>query len=92
MEFYPTGADMAKAMGIPASQLEASFNAYNKNCTEKKDSFGKVFFENGPWRMNDSFYCAIVTPVVHYTMGGLEVRSWLVLVLFRCFDASFSKR
>lgn len=27
MEFYPTGADMAKAMGISAGQLEASFNA-----------------------------------------------------------------
>ncbi len=23
--------------------------------------------------MNDSFYAAVVTPVVHYCMGGLEV-------------------
>jgi hypothetical protein len=33
----------------------------------------KAFFENGPWRMSDNFYAALVTPVVHYTMGGLEV-------------------
>jgi len=26
-----------------------------------------------PWRMDDSFYVAIVTPVLHYCMGGLDV-------------------
>lgn len=30
MEFHASGADLAKAIGIPAAQLEASFTAYNK--------------------------------------------------------------
>ncbi len=73
MEHYGSGAELAKAMGIAPAQLEATFVSYSKACVDKKDEFGKSFFENGPWRMIDSFYAAIVTPVVHYTMGGLEV-------------------
>ena len=33
------------------------------------------FFSSGDWTMNDYFHVAIMTPVLHYTMGGLEVDS-----------------
>lgn len=36
------------------------------------DKFGKKFYHNGPLAVDDSFHVAIVTPVVHYTMGGLK--------------------
>lgn len=75
MEFYDSGAALAKAIGIPASQLQETFGVYSKQCDAKKDEFGKVFFQNGPFRMDDTFYVAIVTPVVHYTMGGLHVNA-----------------
>ena len=40
-----------------------------------KDPFGKRFFANRPLLINDSFYVAIVTPVIHYCMGGLSIDS-----------------
>merc|ERR1719504_309728 len=37
------------------------------------DEWGKKFFHNLPVTMDDSFHVAIVTPVIHYCMGGLEI-------------------
>ncbi|KAH9920098.1 FAD binding domain-containing protein [Fomitopsis serialis] len=31
------------------------------------------FFSSGEWRLDDYFNVAIMTPVLHYTMGGLEI-------------------
>lgn len=31
------------------------------------------FFASGDWTMDDYFHVAVMTPVLHYTMGGLEV-------------------
>ncbi len=30
MEYYSSGAELAKAMGIPPAQLETTFTAYSK--------------------------------------------------------------
>merc|ERR1719498_2147765 len=37
------------------------------------DPWGKKFFHNVPVEPTDSFHVAIVTPVIHYCMGGLEI-------------------
>ncbi|KAF4748631.1 hypothetical protein FOZ62_029079 [Perkinsus olseni] len=37
------------------------------------DKWGKKFYHNTPTDINDSFHVAIVTPVIHYCMGGLKV-------------------
>jgi succinate dehydrogenase/fumarate reductase flavoprotein subunit len=37
------------------------------------DKWGKKFFHNLPLQTNDSFHIAIVTPVIHYCMGGLKI-------------------
>merc|ERR1719267_215430 len=37
------------------------------------DEWGKKFFHNLPVVIDDSFHVAIVTPVIHYCMGGLEI-------------------
>jgi succinate dehydrogenase/fumarate reductase flavoprotein subunit len=60
-------------MGIPVATLETTFKDYNEVMKTKKCPFGKKYFSNGPWEMNDEFYVAIVTPVLHYTMGGVEI-------------------
>lgn len=75
MEYYDSGAALAKAIGIPPAKLQETFATYSKQCEAKKDEFGKVFFQNGPFRMDDTYYVAVVTPVVHYTMGGLHVNA-----------------
>merc|ERR1711971_1062840 len=37
------------------------------------DTWGKKFFHNLPMDVNDAFHVAIVTPVIHYTMGGMKI-------------------
>lgn len=73
MKHFKSGAELAKEMGIPASTLEATFTGYNDVMKTKKCPFGKKYFADQPWVMNDEFYVAIVTPVLHYTMGGVEI-------------------
>jgi len=37
------------------------------------DAWGKKFFHNLPMKTDDAFHIAIVTPVIHYCMGGLNI-------------------
>jgi len=39
------------------------------------DKWGKKFFHNLPLDATDSFHVAIVTPVIHYCMGGMKINS-----------------
>ena len=57
-------------MVIPAAALE---RVYSKQAKTQKDPFDKKFFQNADFRMDDYFTVAIMTPVLHYTMGGLGI-------------------
>jgi len=70
---FKTGAELAKEMGIPVSRLEETFKKYNAAAQKKGDEYGKKFFDNAPFNVSDNFWVGIVTPVVHYTMGGLKI-------------------
>lgn len=37
------------------------------------DKYGKKYYHNGPNSVEDAYHVSIVTPVVHYTMGGMKV-------------------
>jgi flavocytochrome c len=39
------------------------------------DKWGKKFFHNLPLDTSDNFHVAIVTPVIHYCMGGLKINT-----------------
>lgn len=73
MKKYASGAALAADMGIPVSKLEAIFKRYNEDAKANKDEYGKKFFHNLPFSVNDEFHVAIVTPVIHYCMGGVEI-------------------
>jgi len=74
MKHFASGEALAKEMGIPVQQLAETFSKYNDNASGKvKDPYGKKYFSNAPFDVKDSFWVAIVTPVVHYCMGGLEI-------------------
>merc|ERR1719261_228892 len=78
MKHFKSGHDLAKEMGIPVSNLKKTFDEYNQYAEDKKngkntDPFGKIFFTNAPFSIDDSFYVGWVTPVIHYTMGGLSI-------------------
>jgi len=74
MRHFKSGADLAKEIGIPVSRLEQTFKEYNDYASgKKKDPFGKKFFQNYPFEINDEFHVALMEPVLHYTMGGVEI-------------------
>ncbi|KAG0702971.1 Flavocytochrome c [Suillus ampliporus] len=73
MKRFESGEALAKAMGIKPEYLKKTFETYNAGVNAKNDPFGKKYFSAGEWTMNDTFNVAIMTPVLHYTMGGLEI-------------------
>eukprot|EP00854_Cymbomonas_tetramitiformis_P024364 gene24364-29605_t len=75
MKFFPHGNDLAAEMKINPKVLSDTFQKYNKCAAEKKCPYGKKFFHNAPFELNDEFHVAQVTPVLHYTMGGLAINA-----------------
>ncbi|KAI7880808.1 FAD binding domain-containing protein [Mucor mucedo] len=74
MKRFDNGQALAKEMGITPQHLEETFETYNKIADGKiKDPWGKRFFHNVPIKMTDYFYVAHMQPVLHYTMGGVEI-------------------
>ncbi|KAG4101488.1 Flavocytochrome c [Neocallimastix lanati (nom. inval.)] len=73
MKKFKNGAELAAEMNIEPEKLEKQFNKYNRNIETKTDKFGKKFFPNGPFVMDDEYYVAIVCPVLHFTMGGVKI-------------------
>ncbi|RKP26505.1 FAD binding domain-containing protein [Syncephalis pseudoplumigaleata] len=73
MKHFANGQSLAKEMGIAAGKLDDTFKKYNEIAATKKDPFGKKFFHNVPISMTDDFHVAIVTPVLHFTMGGIGI-------------------
>ncbi|KAH0609008.1 uncharacterized protein H6S33_001236 [Morchella sextelata] len=69
-----TGAELAKEIGCGPEHLQKVFKAYNDIADGKaKDPYGKKFFHNTPFDINDDFHVALMEPVVHFTMGGVEI-------------------
>jgi flavocytochrome c len=69
-----TGKELAKEIGCTPDHLQSTFRAYNEIADgKKKDPYGKKFFNNGPVDINDDFHVAVMEPVLHFTMGGIEI-------------------
>jgi len=72
MKRFDSGEALSKEFGLPPAVLKKTFEEYNQGVRTQSDQFGKVFFQ-GEWKFDDFFHVAIMTPVLHYTMGGLEI-------------------
>ncbi|KAL1879231.1 Osmotic growth protein [Diaporthe australafricana] len=69
-----TGKELAKEIGCTPDHLQKTFTTYNAIADGKqKDPWGKKFFHNGPVDINDDFHVALMEPVLHFTMGGIEI-------------------
>jgi cytochrome b involved in lipid metabolism len=69
-----SGKELAKEIGCSEKDLSASFSDYNDIADgKKKDPEGKKFFHNLPFNINDTFHVAVMEPVLHFTMGGIEI-------------------
>ncbi|KAK9469131.1 FAD binding domain-containing protein [Lipomyces arxii] len=70
-----TGRQLAKEIGCSEDKLKQVFQNENDYASGKKsDPWGKKYFTNGPFDINDdNFHVALMTPVLHFTMGGVEI-------------------
>merc|ERR1712054_567690 len=69
-----TGKELAKDIGCSEQELSKTFEDYNRYARgEAKDPFGKKYFHNLPLDINDTFHVALMEPVLHFTMGGIEI-------------------
>jgi succinate dehydrogenase/fumarate reductase flavoprotein subunit len=74
MKAYPNAAALAADMGLSASVVTKTFDEYNVAAAAGvPDKFGKKFFLNAPFTSSEELHVAIITPVVHYCMGGLAI-------------------
>ena len=76
MKRFNSGEEVAREIGVSPSTLAQTFADYNRAAQTQSCPYGKKFFHNLPLEMNDTtFHVAIVTTVVHYTMGGLAINA-----------------
>lgn len=69
-----SGEELAKEIGCGDQALQSTFEDYNAIADgKKKDPYGKRFFHNLPFDINDTFHVALMEPVLHFTMGGIEI-------------------
>ena len=69
-----SGKELAKDIGCSEQSLQKTFSTYNDIADGKlKDPFGKKFFHNLPFNIDDTFHVAVMEPVLHFTMGGIEI-------------------
>jgi len=69
-----TGKELAKEIGCSPDHLQKTFTTYNAIADGKqKDPWGKKFFHNLPLDIDDDFHVALMEPVLHFTMGGIEI-------------------
>merc|ERR1711939_740131 len=69
-----TGKELAKDIGCSEQELSKTFEDYSRYAKgEAKDPFGKKYYHNFPVEINDTFHVALMEPVLHFTMGGIEI-------------------
>ncbi|PWY89255.1 fumarate reductase Osm1 [Aspergillus heteromorphus CBS 117.55] len=69
-----TGKELAKEIGCGDAALQKTFDEYNLIAEgKKKDPWNKKFFHNLPFSIDDTFHVAVMEPVLHFTMGGIEI-------------------
>ncbi|KAJ6006752.1 hypothetical protein N7451_004696 [Penicillium sp. IBT 35674x] len=69
-----SGKELAKEIGCGEASLQKTFDEYNLIAEgKKKDPWNKKFFHNMPFNVDDEFHVALMEPVLHFTMGGIEI-------------------
>jgi succinate dehydrogenase/fumarate reductase flavoprotein subunit/predicted heme/steroid binding protein len=68
-------AELAKFMGMTKAKVVGTLQKYQKEAGSGKDKFGKTTFSGIPDKQLETevFYVGIVTPVLHYCMGGITI-------------------
>merc|ERR1712176_1533517 len=70
---YDSGRAACERYNIPYEEFCESLKFYNQCAVRGWSPDGKERFDNAPFDPTDSYYVGIVTPLLHYTMGGLRI-------------------
>ncbi|RIB06052.1 hypothetical protein C2G38_2117000 [Gigaspora rosea] len=71
-----SGEALAKEIGISASKLKATLDDYSDIASNKKKILlARKFFHNVPITINDQFHVALMSPVLHYIMSGIDINA-----------------
>ena len=66
MRKYSNASELAADAGLPPSVLQKTFKVYNDAAARGSgDPYGRKFFTNAPFRMDEELHVAVITPVVH---------------------------
>lgn len=69
-----TGKELAQDIGCSVEELNKTFTEYNSYAKgDAKDPFNKKYYHNFPVEVDDTFHVALMEPVLHFTMGGIEI-------------------
>jgi flavocytochrome c len=69
-----TGKELVADIGCSEKDLQQTFTDYNSYADgSAKDPHGKKYYHNAPFNLDDTFHVAIMEPVLHFTMGGIEI-------------------
>ena len=66
--------ELAKHINVDYSKLENTIKQYNDAYDKKIDQFNKTTFSY-KFDINNKIYSMVITPSIHYTMGGLRINS-----------------
>jgi len=68
---------LATHLGASLSDIQDTYDAYNKAAWLGRDGFNRTVFPAGHWPVeaSEDFYVGVVVPVIHYTMGGIAIDS-----------------
>ena len=69
---YPNAKAVAEKFELDFGKMKHTLEMYNKNVNGTKDEFGKVYFPQ-QISVDEELYVAVVTPSIHYTMGGIKM-------------------
>jgi len=70
---FETGKEACDANKIPYAEFCESLKFYNACAARGWSPDGKDRFDNTPFDPTDAYYVGIVTPLLHYTMGGIKI-------------------
>lgn len=88
-----TGRELAKEIGCTPEHLQQTFTTYNAIAEGKlKDPWGKKYFHNTPLDISDTFHVSLMEPVLHFTMGGIEIndKAQVLNMEHKPFDGLFA--
>lgn len=74
--FFRKGDDatsIANMIGCDPATLTATIESYGAAAAKGIDEFGKKVFPVKEWSPNEELFVGIITPAIHYTMGGVAI-------------------